>query len=89
MTSLLKCNGCSKKYHFECIQPPTDTDRPKSQWRCPFCTVGHGAVVSSEAESIDERHDGEKLAFKIKRYMFISEILILLPSSVVIWRVGP
>jgi len=46
---------------------------------------------SSETEPYDgeEKPTGEEQsAFNIKRYMFINEILILLPSSVVVWRVG-
>jgi len=46
---------------------------------------------SSEAELYDGEKKptgGEKSAFKIKRYLFINEMSILLQSSVVVWRVG-
>jgi len=89
MAYLLKCDTCDKSYHFECLQPRVDVvDKPRSAWRCSFCIYyDYDTAASTKAEPFDKRQGGEKSSLKIKRYiMLINLILMLLPSSVVLNR---
>uniref|UniRef100_A0AAV1TX87 PHD-type domain-containing protein n=1 Tax=Peronospora matthiolae TaxID=2874970 RepID=A0AAV1TX87_9STRA len=42
---LLRCDGCTRAYHFGCIQSPITKTRPSDdEWFCPYCQEAFGGT---------------------------------------------
>ncbi|KAK4198147.1 hypothetical protein QBC40DRAFT_95439 [Triangularia verruculosa] len=45
---LICCDGCTRSFHFNCVDPPLVRDAMPNEWFCNVCRVGRDAGAFSE-----------------------------------------
>ena len=47
---LLCCDGCVRSFHFKCLDPPMDPERPpEGEWYCHVCEAKRNPVARAAA----------------------------------------